>query len=257
MEIIRSRQNPLAKHLIKLAENRRDRLKSRQTLLLGTHLVKAALDAHWPIETLLLCEGHENKEEIRALLSQANPRVIMLDAELFQAIEQAPSSSGVLALSAIPDEPSLATTGLCLLLENLQDPGNVGTILRTAAAAGVDQVWLTTGCADIWSPKVLRAGMGAHFHLDLRERIDADTALQHFNGPLCITTLEDATSLYHTDLRDNMVLALGSEGSGISATLASLAGKRIHIPMAAGIESLNVAAAAAICLFERRRQILT
>lgn len=257
MEIIRSRQNPLAKHLIKLAENRRDRLKNRQTLLIGSHLVKAAMDARWPIETLLLCEGHEDREEIRALLSQASPRTIMLDAELFQAIEQAPSSSGVLALITIPDEPALATSGLCLLLENLQDPGNVGTILRTAAAAGVDQVWLTAGCADIWSPKVLRAGMGAHFHLALRERTDADTALQHFNGPLCVTTLEDATSLYQTDLRGNMVLALGSEGSGISPALANRAGKRIHIPMATGIESLNVAAAAAICLFERRRQILT
>jgi tRNA(Leu) C34 or U34 (ribose-2'-O)-methylase TrmL len=102
-------------------------------------------------------------------------------------------------------------------LENLQDPGNVGTILRTAAAAGVDQVWLTSGCADVWSPKVLRAGMGAHFHLALRDRIDISVALQAFDGPLCITTLDDATSLYQTDLRGNMVLALGSEGSGISS----------------------------------------
>lgn len=256
MEIIRSRQNPLAKHLIKLAENRRDRLKSRQTLMIGSHLVKAAIEAHWPIDTLLVCEGHESREEVSALLELASTRTIMLDAALFQTIEQAPSSSGILALSNIPGEPDIATSGLCLLLENLQDPGNVGTILRTAAAAGVDQVWLTAGCADIWSPKVLRAGMGAHFHLALRERIDAEAALQHFSGPLCVTTLEDANSLYQTDLRGSMVLALGSEGSGISGALASRAGKRIHIPMAAGIESLNVAAAAAICLFERRRQLL-
>lgn len=256
MEIIRSRQNPLVKHLIKLAEHRRERLKSRQTLLIGSHLVRAAMDAQWPIETVLCCEGHESRGEITALLSQPNHRHILLDAELFQAIEQAPSSTGVMALASIPGEPAIATTGLCLLLENLQDPGNVGTILRTAAAAGVNQVWLTPGCADIWSPKVLRAGMGAHFHLDLCERIDTDTALQHFDGALCVTTLEDATSLYATDLRGSMVLALGSEGSGISPTLANRAAKRVHIPMSAGIESLNVAAAAAICLFERRRQTL-
>lgn len=256
MEIIRSRQNPLVKHLIKLAEHRRERLKSRQTLLIGSHLVRAAMDAQWPIETVLCCEGHESRGEITALLSQPNHRHILLDAELFQAIEQAPSSTGVMALASIPGEPAIATTGLCLLLENLQDPGNVGTILRTAAAAGVNQVWLTPGCADIWSPKVLRAGMGAHFHLGLCERIDTDTALQQFNGALCVTTLENATSLYATDLRDSLVLALGSEGSGISPALANRATKRIHIPMAAGIESLNVAAAAAICLFERRRQTL-
>ena len=98
--------------------------------------------------------------------------------------------------------------------------------------------------------------MGAHFHLALRDRIDISVALQAFDGPLCITTLDDATSLYQTDLRGNMVLALGSEGSGISSTLLHRATRRIHIPMAIGIESLNVAAAAAICLFERRRQIL-
>ncbi|MCC6199711.1 MAG: RNA methyltransferase [Moraxellaceae bacterium] len=255
MEMIRSRQNPLAKQLIKLAENRRDRMKSKQTLLIGSHLVKAAIEGRRAIESLLVCEGHEKNPEIQALL-KSNPQTIMLSAELFQAIEQAPSSAGILALIAIPDEPPIVTKGFCLLLENLQDPGNVGTILRTAAAAGVDQVWLTAGCADIWSPKVLRAGMGAHFHLALRERIDPITALDDFTGPLCVTTLSDATSLYHSDLKGSMVLALGSEGAGISAALADRANIRIHIPMAAGIESLNVAAAAAICLFERRRQTL-
>jgi TrmH family RNA methyltransferase len=256
MDIIRSRQNPLIKHLIKLAENRRDRQKNQQTLLIGAHLVSAAIDAQWAIEHLFICEGHEHNEEIQALLATTPLRPISVDAALFQEIEQSPSSSGIIALIAIPTSPALITSGFCLLLENLQDPGNVGTILRTAAAAGVDQVWLSTGCADIWSPKVLRAGMGAHFALSLRERVDCNRALSEFDGPLCVTTLERAASLYQTDLRGNLVLALGSEGAGISAALADRAQKRIHIPMAAGIESLNVAAAAAICLFERRRQTL-
>ena len=256
MEIIRSRQNPLAKQLLKLAEHRRERLKTRYTLLFGPHLVRAALEARWPVDTILASEGDEDDAEIRQLLSASAMRTLLLDAGLFQAIEQAPSSSGIMALARIPDEPALATTGLCLLLENLQDPGNVGTILRTAAAAGVDQVWLTPGCADIWSPKVLRAGMGAHFILPLRERVDAHAAVDGFNGPLCITTLDQATSLYETDLRGNLVMAMGSEGEGISTALARRASMRIHIPMVAGIESLNVAAAAAVCLFERRRQAL-
>lgn len=256
MEIIRSRQNPLIKQLFKLVEHRRERLKTRQTLLSGCHLVRAALEARWPVDTILVCEGYEDGPEIRELLTASALRPLLLEAGLFQAIEQAPSSTGIMVLSGIPDEPALATTGLCLLLENLQDPGNVGTILRTAAAAGVDQVWLTPGCADIWSPKVLRAGMGAHFHLALRERVDALAALDTFQGPLCITTLEQATSLYDTDLGGHLVLAMGSEGSGITQALAARASLRIRIPMADGIESLNVAAAAAICLFERRRQLL-
>lgn len=255
MEIIRSRQNPLAKQLIKLAESRRDRLKSRQTLLIGTHLVESAQQAGWPLEKLLICEGEEQRQEIRQLLEQGSTPAILLDRSLFEEIEQAASTTGILALAALPENPAALRTGFCLLLENVQDPGNVGSILRTAAAAGVDQVWLTAGCADAWSPKVLRAGMGAHFRLPLLERVSLDDVLANFAGGVCITALEDATSLYRSDLCGDLVLALGSEGSGISAELSARATQRLHIPMTDAVESLNVAAAAAICLFERRRQL--
>lgn len=255
MEIIRSRQNPLAKQLIKLAESRRDRLKSRQTLLIGTHLVESAQQAGWPLEKLLICEGEEQRQEIRQLLEQGSTPAILLDRALFEEVEQAASTTGILALAALPENPAALRTGFCLLLENVQDPGNVGSILRTAAAAGVDQVWLTAGCADAWSPKVLRAGMGAHFRLPLLERVSLDDVLANFAGRVCITALEDATSLYRSDLCGDLVLALGSEGSGISAELSARATQRLHIPMTDAVESLNVAAAAAICLFERRRQL--
>lgn len=255
MEIIRSRQNPLAKQLVKLAENRRERLKSRQTLLIGTHLVESALQAEWPLEKLLICEGEEQRPEIRQLLEQSNIPALLLDRALFEEIEQTPSTTGILALATLPENPAPQRQGFCLLLENVQDPGNVGSILRTAAAAGVDQVWLTAGCADIWSPKVLRAGMGAHFRLPLLERVSLDEVLADFAGAVAITTLEDATSLYQSDLRGDLVLALGSEGGGVSAELSARATQRLHIPMTDAVESLNVAAAAAICLFERRRQL--
>jgi RNA methyltransferase, TrmH family len=255
MEIIRSRQNPLAKQLIKLAESRRERLKSRQTLLIGTHLVESAQHAGWPLEKLLICEGEEQRQEIRQLLEQSSTPVMLLDRTLFEEIEQTASTTGILALTGLPENPAAQRQGFCLLLENVQDPGNVGSILRTAAAAGVDQVWLTAGCADVWSPKVLRAGMGAHFRLPLLERVSLDDVLVNFSGAITITTLEDATSLYRSDLRGNLVLALGSEGGGISAELSARATQRLHIPMTSAVESLNVAAAAAICLFERRRQL--
>lgn len=256
MEIIRSRQNPLVKHLIKLAESRRERLKSQQTLLAGTHLVEAALEADWPLERVLVAEGEQGRAEISRLLPLLSCPVTALAPELFQAIEQAPSPSGLLAQVKLPAPPARRDTGCCLLLDGVQDPGNVGSILRTAVAAGIDQVWLTPGCADIWSPKVLRAGMGAHFQLSLLERIDLDQALSGFKGPLLVTSLQEATSLYDCDLRGDLVLAFGSEGNGASAELLALAHTRVRIPMAGPIESLNVAAAAAICLFERLRQRL-
>ncbi len=255
MDIIRSRQNALVKKLVKLANHRRTRLELGETLLIGTHLVAAARDAQWPLQQLLLREGSENKPEIADLLASVHAPVTLLASELFDAIEQLPSSSGLLALADIATTPSPSMRGFCLLLDRVQDPGNVGSILRSAAAAGVDQVWLSTGCADAWSPKVIRAAMGAHFFLPLIERIDSEAALAAFDGALAITTLDRATSLYQTDLTGNVVLALGAEGSGVSSDLAEHASLRLHIPMQPGIESLNVAAAAAICLFERRRQL--
>lgn len=255
MEIIRSRQNPLTKQLIKLAENRRERLKMRQTLLLGTHLVSSALASGWPLLRLLVCEGTESRAEIAGLLQSVQVPVLMLSRELFGEIEQSPSTVGLIGLTALPEMPSPRRDGFCLLLESVQDPGNVGSILRTAAAAGVDQVWLTSGCADAWSPKVLRAGMGAHFVLPVIERVALADVLGKFDGRIMVTTLTASASLYATDLRGHAVLALGSEGAGISAELQAYANMNLHIPMARQVESLNVAAAAAVCLFERLRQL--
>lgn len=256
MEIIRSPQNTLYKHLHKLAESRRERQKSGETLLIGLHLIEAAQQAGRPLQRLLVREGSEAEAAIAAILRQRPAPLTLLDPALFDSIEQLATSTGIMALAAIPAAPGPLRAGCCLLLDGVQDPGNVGTILRTAAAAGVDQVWLTPGCADLWSPKVVRAGMGAHFLLPLIERIDAAAALAAFNGPLATTTLDAAQSLYDTDLRGNIVLALGSEGAGISPELLERAALRLRIPMAAGVESLNVGAAAAVCLFERLRQTL-
>lgn len=254
MEIIRSTQNPNYKHLHKLAESRRERQKTSQTLLIGTHLITSARQADWPLERLLVREGSDTLPEIATLLADRSCPVTMLDAVLFDSIEQMSTSSGIMALTSIPPHPAPRQDGFCLLLEGIQDPGNVGTILRTAAAAGVDQVWLATGCADLWSPKVVRAAMGAHFLLPVIERVDIAKTLEDFKGPLAVTTLEEAQSLYQTDLRGDLVLALGSEGAGISEELAERAKIRLRIPMATAVESLNVGAAAAVCLFERVRQ---
>lgn len=256
MEIIRSRQNPLFKHLLKLAANRRERLKTQQTLLVGTHLVAAAREAKWPIERLLVAASEETRPEIAGLLNGCGEATTLLAPELFAEIEQAPSTAGIIALTGIPPAPAPADHGCCLLLEGVQDPGNVGSILRTAVAAGADQVWLAPGCADAWSPKVLRAGMGAHFLVPVLERLDVMTALDRFQGPLVVTCLDDSRSLYDHDLRGDLVLALGSEGGGISPALQARAAVRIRIPMAGPVESLNVGAAAAVTLFERLRQRL-
>lgn len=255
METIRSPSNHSYRQALKLAGNRRERLKQGCTLLSGVHLVAAARDAGWAIQRLLVREGHRHEPEIAELVSSTQWPASELDAALFDALEQMPSPTGLVAIAEVPAPQATATGGLCVLLEGVQDPGNVGTILRTAAAAGADQAWLATGCADAWSPRVLRAAMGAHFVMPVIERVHATDAMEAFAGTRAITTLDGSQSLYRCDLRGDLLLVLGAEGRGVSDGLAALATLRLRIPMRPGIESLNVSAAAAVCLFERTRQL--
>ncbi|WP_255990418.1 TrmH family RNA methyltransferase [Chitinolyticbacter albus] len=255
MEIIQSRHNPLFKQLHKLATQRRERLKTQQTLLDGAHLLASALDALWPIAQLIVTEGGLAEAELATLCRRSGAPVVVFDAALFKELTELPSPTGVLALINVAASPPMRRDGLCLLLDGVQDPGNVGSILRTAAAAGVDQVLLSPGCADVWSPKVLRAGMGAHFLLNLVERADLQAFATAFQGRIAATLLDASIDLYAADLAGDLALVVGAEGHGVSPGLAALATLRLRIPMAAGLESLNVGAAAAICLFERVRQV--
>ena len=140
------------------------------------------------------------------------------------------------------------------MLEDIQDPGNLGSLLRSAAAAGCDAIFLSKGCADVWSPKVLRAGMGGHFVLNIYEATDLLAVAAAFQGKLLAGALGAETSLYDCDLRGKLAFAVGNEGSGLSDSLKALSSQVITIPMLGKVESLNVAAAAAVCLFEATRQ---
>jgi TrmH family RNA methyltransferase len=132
----------------------------------------------------------------------------------------------------------------------------LGTILRTAAAAGIETVFLSEGCAQAWSPRVLRAAMGAHFLLSIYEKVNIAELLASYQGVSMATGLDGARNLYEINLRQPIAWLFGSEGQGLSVNTMALAQQKVMIPMAQGVESLNVAAAAAVCLFEERRQKL-
>ncbi|XZG69152.1 TrmH family RNA methyltransferase [Chitinibacteraceae bacterium HSL-7] len=255
MERITSQQNALYKHLVKLVTQRRERAKSAEALLDGAHLLAAALDAGITPQRIFVNAKGCDDAEIAALLARTEAPVQQLDDALFAALTELPSPSGVLALIAIPEAVEPLQSGGVLVLDGVQDPGNVGTLLRTAAAAGMAQVWLSPACADIWSPKVLRAGMGAQFVLPVIEKVDLPQALSAFSGDVAVTLLDDqARSVFECDLSGSLALVLGSEGQGVTAEVLRCATLKVFIPMHAGIESLNVGAAAAVCLFERLRQ---
>lgn len=158
-----------------------------------------------------------------------------------------------LPLPAVADTPLQGT--LALVVDGVQDPGNLGTILRTAWAAGVGDVLTTPGTADPFGPKVVRAGMGAHLHLQLRPHQSWDQVAALAAGrAVLLATAQGDTRYDAVDWRRPSLLILGSEAQGPTPAAAALATARVYIPMAPGVESLNVAAAAAVLLFEYRRQ---
>ncbi|MCB1955615.1 MAG: RNA methyltransferase [Rhodocyclaceae bacterium] len=255
MQTITSRDNPLVKRLRALARSARECRKQGLTLLDGDHLLSAALEAGMPLQQVLLSESGSRRDGYVLLAQGAGCPVSVLPDPLFASVSPVETPSGVMALMAVPPPVDPQSVGTVLVLDGIQDAGNLGSILRTAAAAGVAQAWLTEGCAQAWSPRVLRAGMGAHFVLSIAERVDTGPLLTRFPGEIIATELGEASiSLYDCPLAAPVVWMFGSEGQGLSRPLAALATQRVRIPMPGRIESLNVAAAVAVCLFEQQRR---
>jgi TrmH family RNA methyltransferase len=257
MKLIQSRDNAFFKALKRLAESGRERRKTGKTLLDGVHLVEAYEAAFGAVETLIVAESALAGGEIARLLDRREA-VVLADA-LMRELGLVETPSGLLAVVAMPS----ASTGIDLaadavLLDGVQDPGNVGTLLRTAAASGVRQVLLSPGCASAWSPKVLRAGQGAHFVLSIHEDVDLAEFMATYRGTTAVTCLDGATSLYDAVWTSPLAWVFGAEGQGVSPALIEAAQLKVLIPMPGAVESLNVGAAAAICLYEalRRRLIL-
>jgi len=255
MHSISSRHNPAYKALKALARDPHARREAGQTVLDGVHLIEACLAAGRVPVSLWLAEGALAKPEIVALAERLEriPRTVLSDA-LFKDAAPTDTPAGILAVIDLPAPVQPTPLGTVLALDGVQDAGNVGTLLRTAAAAAVDQVWLGQGCAQAWSPKVLRAGMGAHFCVKIAEGVDLMAVLSDTAQPIIATALEAGQSVFETDLRGPAVWLFGAEGRGLSAPLQERASVRVRIPMPGKIESLNVATAAAICLFEQHRQ---
>ena len=256
MKFIESRDNAFFREVSKLAGSARQRGKQNRTLLDGAHLLAAYLDSGLRPLHILVNSAALGDAEVGALLERAaGIPVTQLDDRLFAALSELKTPTGILALIDLP-QPSAAVSEsrFALLLEDIQDPGNLGSMLRSAAAAGCDAVFLSGGCADAWSPKVLRAAMCGHFVLNVHERQNLPGVASAFPGVLLAATLQATGNLYDCDLRGNVAFMIGNEGAGLSAGLLNLATQTMAIPMSGRIESLNAAAATAICLFEAVRQ---
>jgi RNA methyltransferase, TrmH family len=260
--LIRSPDNPIYRRLKRFNDSPRDCRKQGRTLAEGLHLLEAAAAAEVDIITLVIRATGVNAaaRELASRVSAARGLdVIEMTPNLYDALSPVVNGAGVLAEIALATSPApVAFDNDAVFLEGVQDPGNVGALLRTAAAAGVTRALAGTGCAYVGSPRVVRAAMGAHFALALHEDVALDAARAAFTGTLLVADAADGESLFSADWGCGPTLwVFGGEGQGVSARALALADRRICIPLAEGVESLNVAAAAAVCLFEQRRRRLS
>ena len=255
---ITSRDNAKFKALRALAEDAREPRKQGRAIADGIHLIQSALARGAQIQQLIISEGAQSHPEVVAL-QMHNPALdaLVLRDTLYREISTLSASVGISAVVEIPITPVLDLSSGAVVLDAVQDAGNVGAILRTAAAAGVGTVVLGSGCAGAWTPRVLRAGQGGHFSLAIHEQIDLVGLLKSAIANLITTVAtvaNNADSVYQMELTGPIVWLFGNEGAGLSPALIALASHRATIPLEATTESLNVGAAVAICLFEAMRQ---
>ncbi len=261
MKVITSRDNPLYKELKHLASSSQVRRKAGRTLLDGVHLCEVYLQLIGAPPLCVASESARHQVEVAPILAQCEARqaqCIILPDALYHALSQVEQGVGLLFVIDTPhvSAPQRLTRS-AVLLDQLQDPGNLGSILRSAAAAGIEQVFCSAGTAFAWSPKVLRAGMGAHFLLSIFENADLATIMQGAAVPILATSSHAQQTVYDLDLSQPVAWLFGHEGQGVSDPLLTLATHQVAIPHLGAVESLNVAASAAICFFEQVRQKIT
>jgi TrmH family RNA methyltransferase len=251
MTIISSRDNPRVRRWRDLARDTRERRRQGRAIIEGENLVVAFLESGREVESLMLSQSASGRPEFMALATQCGTMPSVLSDSLFRSIVDVETPAGIAAEIAIPPGASnLKSADACVLLDAVQDAGNVGAILRSAAAFGVRHAVLGRGCADAWSPKVLRAAAGAHFSMELAESADLAAAMTQFGGRIVCTVPRGGIALAGADLSGRIGWLLGAEGQGVSEALAGKASMKVTIEMPGNAESLNVAAAAAICFYE-------
>ena len=257
--MITSIHNPRVQSVRKLLAQSKTRHEQAEFIIEGVRLAEEALKAGWEAHLVLITNHLDERGKFVADEFRARGvSVEQVSNSVMDTISQTETPQGILIVLSIQALPFPASSHFILILDGMRDPGNMGSILRTAAAAGVQLVLLAPGCADAWSPKVVRTGMGAHFRLPIASRgwpeikrtlIQTDPGLRVF--------LADSTAgvpFTQVDFRPPLAIIIGGEAAGAGAESQTIAEVKVHIPMLGGSESLNAAAAASILLFEVHRQ---
>lgn len=261
IQFISSAQNPQMK-LLKSLQNRKGRREQELFIVEGSRLTKEVCDP-WQIETLVLTEGFYERETDWQEIANRYPeaRIYVVPEELFVGIADTQHPQGILAAVRIRrfsiEELLREENPFLIILEEVQDPGNAGTILRTADAAGADGILCSKGTVDFFSPKTVRASMGSIFHIPVVVAEDFESELRMLKKRgirLLAAHLQGSRPHFEADYTRGCAVMIGNEGNGLSAEAAAMADERVRIPQPGRAESLNASVAAGILIYEALRQ---
>ena len=259
MKKITSAQNPLVKKLVQLSEKQSFRNKQKMTIIEGAHLTAEWLKRFGVPDFCVISSSSKRSEEVEGIIQKCeelNTEIIELEAKIYSKISPVIEGVGILFVVKIPENQCVDFCEDVIILDRVQDPGNLGTILRSAVGFGVKQIICSKGTVSAWSPKVLRSGMGAHFKLQILENQDLNEVILKVETPIFATSLQAEKSIYDENFTTKTAWIFGNEGAGVSLELLSKVKNQVIIPQVGEIESLNVAMAATVCLAEQARQRL-
>jgi len=257
--MITSVHNPKIQLVRRLQAQAKARHEERAFVIEGVRLAEEALQSAWEARLVLFTDqlDERGKAVVDGFSSRGVPVEQVTDA-VMKAVSETETPQGLLVILALQTLPLPPAPGFLLILDGLRDPGNLGTILRTAAAASVQAVFLTPGTADAYAPKVVRAGMGAHFRMSIHSMawVEIKLILKQGSVNLRVYLADSVAGIPYTqaDFRSPLAIIVGGEAAGAGTEAISLADEKVHIPMPGGSESLNAGIAASILLFEVVRQ---
>ncbi|MDA1332238.1 MAG: RNA methyltransferase [Proteobacteria bacterium] len=258
MELIRSSQNKSIQRVQRLIKSRSARRDAGFLVLDGIHLVEECVRYNYLEKLQVFVEDPITSKEISLLIQEASEEVTitLVESHIFKKLSTTKSSQGIVAIGRLKQKSlSIKEVKFALAIDGIQDPGNLGSILRSAAAFSVDTVYLSAGTVDAYSPKSLRGGMGAQFRLAIIEDSDLSSVISEFPGRSIGSSSLRGEAIERINFSGPLLLLIGSEGTGLSDILLDKVDDIVSIPLANNVESLNVGSAAAILCFYKANLI--
>ena len=259
MQVISSKDNEFIKHIKKL-KDKKYREMNKQFIIEGLKLIKEAIEENANIKQIVICDNCQNTGVIpkELMYEIAKYECVYVTDKVFNSISDVNSPQGILAIIEINDKEKEIdySQDIIVALDDIQDPGNLGTILRTVDSIGLNQILVSKGTADCYNPKVVRSTMGAIFRVKIIECEDLEKTLKEIKKhkfKLVVTSLQTENSLYDIDFNKKVII-IGNEANGVEAKIQEISDEKIKIPMLGKTESLNAAVATSIVLYEYVRQ---